>query len=189
MKLQIRKGVFETNSSSVHTLSIQKTKMDFDWDKFGTNGVVELGKTTTKELETLLGKTVLNITELPMQTKLDLLFYSQLSKELTRDFVEGVCLITKFLNEKGFKVVLNYFNAMDNSGYLHWMISSEEGVLKTIKDNIATYDEIESFLLSDFCVFTLWNDECCSSEPVEITLIRKTFKKMPKDKYVQFYYR
>ena len=124
MKLQSRKGVFETNSSSVHTLSIQKTKMDFDWDKFGTNGVVELGKTTTKELETLLGKTVLNITELPMQTKLDLLFYSQLSKELTRDFVEGVCLITKFLNEKGFKVVLNYFNAMDNSGYLHWMISS-----------------------------------------------------------------
>ena len=40
MKTQIRKGVFETNSSSIHSLAITTTT---DWDKFKTGELLMKG--------------------------------------------------------------------------------------------------------------------------------------------------
>lgn len=102
MKIQIRRGVFETNSSSVHTLTITKNssnlkfpkKLIFDSGEYGwENGHL----TTAEEKASYLWEGIISV------------FPDHENKNLT-EYNKAIDSITKILESVGVKAVFKYNN-------------------------------------------------------------------------------
>ena len=180
MKTQIRNSVFETNSSSVHTLCIRKSgDVEKIWDILRKTGVT-FGKTPAKTLEEYACKGVLELSNLTIQEKLDILFLSvipYLDAEgygITwfADFVkvfenEGVCV----------SVSLSEFSR-SHEHYAH-LASDEDTDFCVMRKGVPlTRDGIGMYLASEEAYHTIYFTNCYSGADEDCHDIYERFSKM-----------
>lgn len=102
MKIQIRRGVFETNSSSVHTITITKNPNNLKFPKklifdSGDYGWEHACLTTTEEKASYLWEGIISV------------FPDYENKNLT-EYNKAIASITKILKSVGVKAVFKYNN-------------------------------------------------------------------------------
>ena len=102
MKIQIRRGVFETNSSSVHTLTITKNSNNLKFPKklifdSGNYGWEHARLTTPEEKASYLWEGIISV------------FPDYKNKNLT-EYNKAIASITKILKSVGVKAVFKYNN-------------------------------------------------------------------------------
>ena len=102
MKIQIRRGVFETNSSSVHTLTITKNPNNLKFPKklifdSGDYGWEHACLTTPEEKASYLWEGIISV------------FPDHENKNLT-EYNKAIASITKILKSVGIKAVFKYNN-------------------------------------------------------------------------------
>lgn len=182
MKYTVRRSVFETNSSTNHTLSIRKCSLDksdvFNQIKpfLDENGVLTVGKTTYTDLMKYINKDVIHLYCLGFQTKIDILFYAAFISYEAKDFVLALNDLSKILKRYDIKIkfdIENLIEAADN--YL------DEGILALVSRELFKEEDILNFLFSKEVYYTEWCDEC-NGQPSEE--IEKIENKMYNDKDV-----
>ena len=167
MKIQARRGTFETNSSTQHTLCIVKPDKDilkssafyallpdrvtvpcFD----GEDAVEELYK-FEYELD---GS---NLGDLPLDKKVTLLVASALNLGAD-NLAETMAAVQEILGKIGVEIFIDW-TAMSRlcRGYY------QDGVFNLL--NEMNLEEMEAFLLADDCQYANWCDECSGDEPEE----------------------
>ena len=102
MKIQIRRGVFETNSSSVHTITITKNSNNLKFPKklifdSGDYGWEHASLTTPEEKASYLWEGIISA------------FPDHKNKNLT-EYNKAIASITKILKSVGIKAVFKYNN-------------------------------------------------------------------------------
>ena len=174
MKIQARIGVFETNSSTNHTLCIvrpgaEKSLDDYFHEKVPrtVNFPCFTGEDAIKKLDelkyTIDGK---NLGDLSLDAKVTLILSSSLDWRAS-DFIEKVTFVQDILESKGIDLRINW-NTLEQLCQAYW----DDGI-SCVLDKMDR-DEIEAFLFSDDARYALWCDEgCCPPSKEYSDLIDK----------------
>ncbi len=181
MKQQIRRNVFETNSSTQHTLTLIKSKtIDSTWEKFKKeNPSIVVGLTLLEKVYNLSDPFVVEMGKLSLQEKIDLLFYSTMCSYDTMSFVKNIGHLMKFFKEEGIQVRVMFDNIMDQCDEYGWIFETES-MPRFINDNNTSKDEIKQFIVSNECWYTSYADDCMD-EPKEITNLFEQLKNIPEE--------
>lgn len=172
MKIQIRKGVFETNSSSTHSLTIGSIKEPFDV-KSVTGDAVLVGKTSTDKLDEIVyGNSDFTINGKPedsvdWQKRLDLL-YRYCICDLDKQYGDSIIgflnfrnLITNTFAEYGVEAVF-----VDDEEWLSQYLNFyfEDNPFEDIlycTDKKEQKEMLIGYLFGDVLYYSFC-DECCS---------------------------
>lgn len=179
MKVQIRKSVFETNSSSQHSLVMRKKKdVAKSWELLrNSKKEITIGLTSLCDIIDFESKFVINIGELDMQKKLDMLFYSCFGEYNAIEFCKDVDAFVKIFKDEGIDIHFDFGNML-NDDYT-WCLTNGE-VLGMINGNVNTKEDVEQFLFSDEVFFTSYADDCMK-EPEEIRKLYEYFDALPEE--------
>lgn len=162
MKIQVRRHVFETNSSTNHTLAIRK----IDHDKIKRQDkIYKVPSRTFKEVEKFFYNDVVKFHEKDFQLRLDVLFYSALANYSAREALEFVFMVKNILECHGIKIELNIDKIMDSID--SFFDTSIYGFLNTV----STEDLIIDFLFSNEVYYTEYCDECGTLPSKELEAI------------------
>lgn len=163
MKVQIRRSVFETNSSTNHTLAIRRK----DIDSTSRGLTLNLAETPFKELDERFYPEVVSLNELTLQEKVDVLFYSILASYCEgREVLEDILKIQDVLEKYGITVNVNWKNLRANlDNYFHTSIFS------LVNQRLSSEDDIIQFLFSDEAYYTEYCDECGNQPTDELVAI------------------
>lgn len=191
MTRKIRRGVFDTNSSSVHSLSMTRNdKSHLIWDVLRgigehNNGVIKVGVTPIDKIRDLIFKSVLYISELPIQVSLDLLFYSYFSEcDMIVDAFEKVSDFVSIFKKHGIIIEANINEISASYNEMVWVFTDELKITELLGEACSIEEGIEQMLSSDRCVYTCYNDENWCGCPEEIEEVYDHFSKIPKDKKI-----
>lgn len=163
MKVQIRRSVFETNSSTNHTLAIRRKAID------STNRglTLNLAETPFKELEKRFYPEVVSLNELTLQEKVDVLFYSILAGYCEcREVLESIIRIQDILEKYDITVNVNWKNLRENlDNYF------DTSIFSLVNQRLSSEEDIIQFLFSDESYYTEYCDECGNLPSVELIAI------------------
>lgn len=182
MRLQIRRSTFETNSSTNHTLAIRRTDNSAA-DKLDRSRIwtVSVGSEPFSEIEKIIDHPVVNLGELTLETKLNILFWAAVSNCSTSDMLSAIDIIDRAAAKIGVKLEFSFSEAIKavNEEYL-----PDYGVLAMAGSELVFYEErdIIDFLLSEDVWYTCWCDECCGEPSEEIEEIEARIESIPEDK-------
>ena len=164
MKVQIRQGVFETNSSTQHTLCIVKCNTDrLQSQEFRAS----LPKKITAPDITNLKKyedfayDIPHIDNLTLEEKVNILVLTLLGTNDTENFLGGMLAIQDILKEFGVELMINFRALYEISGSYWW----QDGIYRLIDEEFSN-EYIKDFLFSTDAGYACYCDECCS-EPDE----------------------
>lgn len=179
MKVQIRKGVFETNSSNQHSLVLRKKPdVQQSWETLrNSHKEITIGLTSLRDIEELECSIVVNIGELDMQKKLDMLFYSRFGSYNAIEFCKEIGVLVKIFREEGIDIHFEFGDVLNDNAPTWCVIDGD--LIGMIGSNVNTKAEIEQFLFSDECFFTSYADDCMD-EPDDIRKIYEYFDGLPK---------
>lgn len=191
MKRQIRRGVFETNSSSVHSLSITRNdKSHLIWDVLlgvseHNNGVLKLGVTPIKDIAVIFGKSVVDFSKLQLQTTLDILYYNCfVDCEIMMETFGNVLKFISLFEKHGIKVEASINEITKAYPKFVWLFTDELNITELLEKSSSFEDGIEQLLASDYTVYTHYEDDCRISCPEEIEEVYDHFSKIPEDKKI-----
>ena len=150
MKIQIRRNVFETNSSTNHTLAIRRCDAP---DKI--NQVITLASTPLNELKKMFYEDVVELHNLTLQQKVDVIFYSALASYEARVFLKQVIQLQDILSR--FNVILNIdWNSIKDSIDEYFDYS----IFRLVSYRLGKEEDIIQFLFSGEAYYTEYCDEC-----------------------------
>lgn len=181
VKRQIRTCVFETNSSSQHSLCMKKgigdrTENIKRLSEIANDNVITLFKTDPDTIMDMADY-VMDISGMDMQRKLDLLSYSAIVGN-TNEFIKYICYIRDMLYfNYGIDIQVEYDNlnkAADMCFYFD--------IFRHLSDELAL-DLIETFLFTDWCFYTRYDDDF-GPIPKEIEEIQDIFFSMPENECI-----
>lgn len=182
MKTKVRKGTFETNSSTQHTLCIVKQRDDKTFQEsmfrdecfadrvtvpcfFGENSMQEFCEFS----ENLDGT---NIGELSLSEKVTLLIASNFSSGVN-NFLETLEVLQDVLSTHGIDLFIDWKAVSRISqGYYQY------GIFEVLCRLAA--DEIEDFLFSDDCQYASWSDDC-GEEPEEHAALLERIRELKRN--------
>ena len=151
MKMQVRRHVFETNSSTNHTLAIRK----IDHDKIKKEDkVYKVPSMTFEEVEKFFRNDVVRFHEKDFQLRLNVLFYSALANYSTREALEFILMVKNILESHGIKIELNIDKIMGS------IDSYFDTSIYRFLNNVSTENLIIDFLFSNEVYYTEYCDEC-----------------------------
>lgn len=179
MKVQIRRGAFETNSSSQHTLVLRKTNAEESWESLrNSQSEITVGLTTLSEINELECGFVSNIGELDLQKRIDVLFYSRFKTYSPIECYREISYLVQMFKEEGINVRLELDNVLNDEDNI-WCITNGE-LVDMIYKEVNLKVEVEQFLFSKECYFTSYADDC-GDEPKSIREIFDYFLTLPGD--------
>lgn len=180
MKIQVRQNVFETNSSTQHTLCIKKSNGDF---LNALKKVNEIGKgftvpsnDTISWYEQFSYKDVVGLSDLSLVERLDILVASTLANYDRDSFLESLSMIQKFLSDIGMEMNVDFEKLYNLQNGYYW----DDGLYASVNDMISS-ENIYDFLFSEDCVHTSFCDECCGEPSESVESVWERFDNMPKD--------
>ncbi len=175
---QVRPGIFETNSSTTHSISIPKTvTLDFENIKktIGTN--IVFGSRSWDEIRSSQKHSFLIVCgSTPFQDRADMLYISLLTLS-ARDYILYKRKITNLLDSLGFTTEFNEDLITFND------FCDAEDDLEIVVDRVIGGDRILEFLFAPDLALWSWCDECCPDFPKEI---EEYLDKLPYDDYLTF---
>jgi len=164
MKVQIRQGVFETNSSTQHTLCIVKC----DEKRFKSSAFyVSLPKKIMTPTPGNIKKyedfayNIPHIDNLTLEEKVNILILSLLGSGSIENFLGGMLYIQDILKEFGVELVIDFGTLYDVSEGYWW----QDGIYRLMDEKFSN-EYIKDFLFSTDAGYASYCDECCS-EPDE----------------------
>lgn len=182
MKRQIRKGVFETNSSTQHAICIKRVE---DPEKIIAL-LKEQGDVFTVPsndsvswYDNLTRKSVIDLSGFNFIEKLDILVASSLANYERDGFLGSLSMIQEALAESGVKLIVDFEKLLKLHDNYYW----DDGLYGSVNDMIGR-SNIFDFLFSDDCVHTSWCDECCGEPDDNIKAAWKRFDDMPKNEKI-----
>lgn len=184
MKIQIRHSVFETNSSTNHTLAIRKPKFS-DATRISrevySNCFIVLGETPFNKIKDIASKSPINIAKLDIKTKLDILYWSAFSNYCVPDAIQFLSNIEKALHEVNITVRFTFEKFEED--YFEW------GIFSTLSEWLNSKEDILNFLFSDDAWYTCWCDECCGEPNEEEAKVEDYVHSQPKEEMTIYYER
>ena len=169
--IQVRKNIFETNSSTTHCLVIGKTptlqeKIE-EYKKANGNKIV-FGKTSYEDIQkNYLWKDPSINENTPFQVRADMLYFSMYiwtDCSTVADFLEHRQQLTEKLNELGFEVEYHEDpEVLKNAPYAKYDV--EENMFEEMWHDI---NEVIYYLFNDHVLYYSWCDECCQECPKSI---------------------
>lgn len=150
MKIQVRRCVFETNSSTNHTLAIKRCNAP---DKI--NQVLTLAFTPFSDLKKLFYDDVVKLHNLTLQQKVDVIFYSSLALYETREFLEQVIQLKEILSKFNIVLNINWDNSKDAINEYF-----DDSIFRLVSCRLCKEEDIIQFLFSDEAYYTEYCDEC-----------------------------
>lgn len=151
MKIQVRRCVFETNSSTNHTLAIRK----IDQNKIKKEDkIYKVPSRTFEELEKFFYTDVIRFHEKDFQLRLDVLVYSALANYSAREALEFLFMVKNILECNGIKIELDIDKIM--SSIDSFFDTSIYGFI----NSVSTENLIINFLFSNEVYYTEYCDEC-----------------------------
>jgi len=184
MKIQIRQSVFETNSSTQHTLCIKKNSnfKNVINNIKSKNNVFSVPSIDDKSwYETLSYKDVVEISKLNFIEKLNVLVASTLANYDRNSFLESLSMIQKTLSNIGIELSIDFEKLLNLNNNYYW----EEGLYESVNTMISG-DTLLDFLFSEDCVHTSFCDECCGEPTEEIESVWKRFNNISKTDKIIF---
>ena len=179
MKVQIRRGAFETNSSSQHTLVLRKTNAEESWESLrNSQSEITVGLTPLSEISELDREFVNNIGELDLQKKIDVLFYSRFNAYSPIECYREISRLVQMFKEESINVRLELDDVMNDENNT-WCITNGELVDMVYKE-VNLKADVEQFLFSKECYFTSYADDC-GDEPKSIREIFDYVLTLPDD--------
>lgn len=184
MKRQIRQSVFETNSSTQHSLCIKKNsnlKNVIDSIK-AENNVITVPSIDDKSwYETIAYKDVVEISKLSFIEKMNVLVASTLANYDRDGFLESLSMIQKTLSDIGLEIVIDFGKFSNLNSNYYW----SDGLYESINDMLNS-ETLLDFLFSEDCVHTSFCDECCGEPTEEIEAVWERFDNMSKEDKIVF---
>lgn len=160
MKIQIRQGVFETNSSTQHTLCIVKCNKDrLQSQEFRANlpkKIIAPDITNLKKYEDF-SYDIPHINSLTLEEKANILILSLMGSNSTDIFLGGMLAIQDALKEFDVELAINFRALYDISGSYWW----QDGIYRLIDEEFSN-EYIKDFLFSEDAGYASYCDECCS---------------------------
>jgi len=164
MKIQVRQSVFETNSSTQHTLCIvrpdeSRIKSSGFYAELPDKVVVDIND--PEYFKQLHYQDGLDFDNLSLEDKVTILILSASSEYQSTEFIYMVSMIQEALYKYGVDLEINYkklYDAIDKYG---WYYDSFGFINSNINE-----DNIEAFLFSIDCKYASYCDEC-SEEPTD----------------------
>ena len=187
MKIQARRNVFETNSSTQHTLCIKKADgfEGFVSSLKEQGGVFTIPSNGSKSwYEEFTYKSIVDISGFSFKEKLDILVVSTLANYELDGFLESISMIQNSLSELGIKVIVDFGKLVELHDNYYW----DDGLYGSISNMIGK-DNILDFLFSNDCAYTKWCDECCGEPGEDIEAVWKRFNDIPKEDKTVLYER
>lgn len=168
--IQVRKNIFETNSSTTHCLVIGKTqtlqKKIEEFKKTNGNKIV-FGKNPYDEVRERMYNDPTIDENTSFQDKADILYFSMYvwtDCSTVADFLEHRQQLTDKLNELGFEVEYHEDpEVLKNSGYSRYDV--ENNMFEEMWHDV---NEVIYYLFNDHVLYYSWCDECCQECPESI---------------------
>ena len=182
MKIQARRGTFETNSSTQHTLCIVKP----DKDILKSSAFYAMlpdrvtipcytGEDAVEDLYNLeYGLDHKEVGDIPMDERVTLLVASSLNNGAD-DFIETMEAIQEILGKIGVEIFVDWAAVSRLCrGYY------QDGAFGML--NQLNRDQMEAVLLTDDCQYACWCDECCGEEPKEYADLMDRIEMLRKER-------
>lgn len=164
MKIQIRQGVFETNSSTQHTLCIvrcdDKHIQSPEFRASLPKKIIAPDITNITKYEDF-AYDIPHIDNLTLEEKVNILVISLLGWFNVGEFIDGILILQDTLKKFGVELEIN-FRALQKIFNEYWW---QCGIYKLINDQF-TFENVKDFLFSTDAGYASYCDECCS-EPDE----------------------
>lgn len=179
MKRQIRRGVFETNSSTQHTLVLLKSnETDIFWKKLkAEHPNLVVGVTSLERIYNISDPFVVELGKLTLQEKIDVLFYSTMC-DSTANFFSNMSIFKQLFDEHGIKIDILFDKVTEYLDEYYWTLS--DGMIRFINESVTTKEDFEQLLVSDSCWYTSYADDCMD-EPEEISKLYESLENVPDD--------
>ena len=164
MKIQIRQGVFETNSSTQHTLCIVKCdEKRFKSSAFQVSLPKKIMTPTSEDLKKYEEFThdIPHIDNLTLEEKVNILIISSLNSYDIPGFLNIIMFLQDTLKEFGIELCVDFQTLCDISES-YWY---QDGIYGLIDEKLSS-EYIKDFLFSTDAGYASYCDECCS-EPDE----------------------
>lgn len=191
MKKQTRSGVFETNSSSVHTLSIRKNKnSNLIWDVLrgmsdDNNGVLKAGITKVEEVKNIICEDVLDISQLPIQTTIDILFYGCFSDcDMICDVFDKISKFISVFEKHGITIETSVNEISKSYNEMVWLFTDDLKITELLKKSCSLEEGIEQILSSERCVYTCYEDDTACGCPSDIEEVYNEFSNIPENEKI-----
>ena len=185
MKRQIRQSVFETNSSTQHSLCIKKNsniKNAIDSIKAENNVITVPSIDDRSWYETMAYKDVVEISKFSFIEKMNVLVASTLANYDREGFLESLSIIQKTLSNVGIELSIDFEKLLNLNSNYYW----EYGLYESV-NTMVSGDILLDFLFSEDCVHTSFCDECCGEPTKEIEVVWERFDNMSKEDKIVFY--
>lgn len=188
MKVQIRRHVFETNSSTNHTLCMTKAHefadtllklMKKDDEEHTVISVPDMTAIDFEFYKDLRYKSIINISDLNFIERLNIVVISALSCYETSEFLGTFVILNEVLADFGIVLDIDFNKLYELSTGEYW----HEGIYDTIQ-SLCSKEDIKHFLFSNDCHYTEWCDECSEEPCEEIEKIEDRFMSMDEDQRI-----
>ena len=164
MKIQVRQGVFETNSSTQHTLCIVKCDdkhiQSLEFRASLPKKIIAPDITNLTKYEDFAYE-IPHINNLTLEEKVNILILALLGTNSIENFLEGMLTIQDILKEFDVELMINFRALYDIGGSYWW----QDGIYRLIDEEFSN-EYIKDFLFSTDAGYASYCDECCS-EPDE----------------------
>jgi len=159
MKVQIRQGVFETNSSTQHTLCIVRCdEKRFKSSVFHASLPKKIATPTSEDLKKYedFAYNIPHIDNLTLEEKVNILIISSLNSYDIPGFLNTIMLLQDTLKEFGIELCVDFQTLCDISES-YWY---QDGIYRLIDEKLSS-EYIKDFLFSADVGYASYRDECC----------------------------